>query len=182
MDDQIQKIVEKLKLQKLWDQDFIKEGYCSDVMISTHENQKSRPLFNWAYYLIPEGEIFPLHKLLSDESWQYCLGGPLDLFLIENGEIKTIRIGPDIFNDQHLYYVVKRNTWFAGSPVKGSKFTLITHCVSPGWDPEDDIAGFYEDMIKLAPNHSDFIKKYSWPNNRKTYISHETYKDDSWKQ
>ncbi len=176
MDDEIEKIVQKLGLRKLWDTDFIKEEYCSDIIIQTEDEKRYRPLFNWAYYLIPQGGIFPLHKLLSDESWQFCLGGPVDLFLINNGKIETVRIGPNIFNDEKLFYIVKKHTWVAATPTSKSKFTLITHCVSPGWSPEDDIAGYYEDMIKLAPDYPDFIKKFSWPSTRKIYTLHDIYK------
>lgn len=175
MDQEIQKIIEKLGLQKLWDNDFIKEDYCSDIFIEIKAD-KPRPLFNWAYYLIPNGCIFPLHKLLSDESWQYCLGGPIDLYLINKGNIEIVRIGPDIFKDEKLFYIVKKNTWFAATPAPHSKFTLITHCVSPGWVPEDDIPGYYNDMIKLAPAHPNFIKKYSWPDCRSAFTQHSDYK------
>lgn len=176
MDNEIWKIVEKLHLQKLWDKDFIKEDYCSDITIQTENSKQSRPLFNWAYYLIPQGCIFYLHMLLSDESWQFCLGGALDLFIVENGDIEQVRIGPDIFNEEKLFHVVKKGTWFAATPAPSSKFTLITHCVSPGWVPEDDIPGYYENMIKLAPKHVDFIKKFSWPKNRRPYVEHDSYK------
>lgn len=169
-------VVKELKMERLWDHDYIKEDYGSEIMISIDE--RKRPLYNWCYYLIPEGSIFPLHKLLSDESWQFCLGGSIDLHLIKDGEIETIRIGPNIVEKENLFYIVKRNTWFAATPAKGSEYTLITHCVSPGWAPEDDIPGFYNDMIKLAPKYPDFIKKFSWPDSRKEYIKHESYKDN----
>lgn len=176
MDKEIKRIVEKLELQSLWDKDFIKEEYGSDLYMSFDEGKRIRPLFNWAYYLIPQGCIFPLHKLLSDESWQFCLGGPVDLHIIKNKKIETIRIGPDIFNEEKLFYIVPKNTWFAAETAPQSKFTLVTHCVSPGWAPEDDIAGFYEEMIKLAPEHFEFVKRYSWPKDRKIYTAHDTYK------
>lgn len=172
----MEKIVEKLGLQNLWGEDFIKEDYCSDVAIQVGDSKKSRPLFNWAYYLIPQGCIFPLHTLLSDESWQFCLGGPVDLFLINDGEVETVRVGPSILEDEKLFYIVKKNTWFAATPAPKSKFTLITHCVSPGWVPEDDLPGYYEEMIKLAPKHPDFVKKYCWPKNRTAYVMHDSYK------
>jgi predicted cupin superfamily sugar epimerase len=87
-----------------------------------------------------------------------------------------VRIGPDIFNDEKPFYIMEKNTWFAAAPAPQSKFTLITHCVSPGWVPEDDIPGYFEDMVKLSPQHSDFIKEYSWPKNRKEYVQHDDYK------
>lgn len=175
---EIKKIVDKLGLQKLWDDDFIKEDYGSNITVQL-EPTRARPLFNWAYYLIPEGSIFPLHKLLSDESWQYCLGGPIDLYLIKNNKIEVVRVGPSIFDGEQLLHIVERETWFAASPAPGSGYTLITHCVSPGWVPEDDIPGYYDEMIKLAPEYSDFVKRYSWPKNRKAYVMHESYKKES---
>lgn len=175
MDLELDEIVEILGLEKLWDRDFIREGYCSNISIELNESRGPRPLFNWAYYLIPEGCIFPLHKLLSDESWQYCLGGPVDLFLIKDGGIEKIRIGPNIIEGDKLLYIVESNVWFAATPAPGSKFTLITHCVSPGWVPQDDIPGYYHEMIKLAPKHQEFIRKFSWPNDRTAYVQHHSY-------
>lgn len=180
MDSEIEAVIKKLGLQKLWDQDFLKEGYCSKILIQPEHSPEKRPLFNWAYYLIPQGCVFPLHKLLSDESWQYCLGGPIDLFLIENEEIKKVRVGPDIFSDQQIFYIVEKNTWFAATPAPESKFTLVSHCVSPGWIPQDDIAGYYDEMIALAPKHVEFIKKFSWPKSKETRPSHEAYKTMIW--
>lgn len=179
MDKEITAIVKKLDLQKLWEKDFIKEDYCSKITVPSEHSAESRPLFNWAYYLIPQGCIFPLHKLLSDESWQYGLGGAVDLFLIKNGEIETVRIGPNIFENEQLFFIVEKNTWFAATPAPQSKFTLVTHCVSPGWVPQDDIAGYYDEMIQLAPKHPEFIKKFSWPNDRKAYVLHDSYKTDN---
>ena len=178
MNEEIKKIVDTLGLQRLWESDFIKEEYCSNITIQVHE-KNSRPLFNWAYYLIPKGCIFPLHKLLSDESWQYCLGGPVDLFMIKDQAIQTIRIGPDIFNNEHLFYIVEKNTWFAATPAPHSEYSLITHCVSPGWVPEDDIPGYYTDMIKLASQYPEFVKKYSWPKERQAYVQHDSYKKNT---
>lgn len=163
MDEDIKRIVEKLGMSPLLDSHYIKEVCSSEI------NFSERPLYNWAYYLIPEGTIFPLHKLLSDESWNFCLGGPLDLFILKEGGIETIRIGNNIFDNENLFYLVKSNTWFAAKCAPGTKFTLIMHCVSPGWVLSDDIPGYYEEMINLSPKNFEFIKEYSCP--RGQYIS-----------
>lgn len=177
MNKEMKAIINKLGLVKLWNDDYIQEYYSSESVIDVDSSGNTRPLYNWAYYLIPEGSIFPLHKLLSDESWQYCLGGPIDLYLLENGKINTVRIGPNIFDNEKILYIVKKNTWFAAEPAAGSKYSLITHCVSPGWMPEDDIAGFYDEMIQLIPENSTFIKKFAWPKDREVYSNHDLYKN-----
>lgn len=176
MDKEIQMIITKLGLTKLWDNDYIKECYSSDISIELENPKRSRPLFNWAYYLFPQGCIFPLHKLLSDESWQVCLGGAVDLFLIHDHDVETIRVGSNLEEGELPFYVVKNNTWFAATPAPNSKYSLISHCVSPGWNPEDDIPGYYNEMIKLLPSNPDFVKKFSWPESRKEYTKHTDYK------
>lgn len=160
MDEEVKNIIEKIGLVELINGHYIKEDYCSESLL-----WKDLPLFNWAYYLIQEGQIFPLHKLLSEESWQICLGGPVDLFLLNEGEIETVRIGKDLFQDERLLYIVKKETWFAVKPAHGTKYSLITHCVSPGWTPERDIPGYYDEMIKLLPSNPEFVREYSWPEN-----------------
>lgn len=177
MNKSIDDIVKKLNLKPLWEKDYIKEDYCSSELINVDRNGKieQRALFNWAYYLIPEGCIFPFHKLLSDESWQFCSGGPLDLYVIDNGNIKNIKLGPNLFEGELHFHVIQKQTWFAATPSPGSGYTLVTHCVSPGWHPNDDIAGYYDEMIKLAPHQANFIKKFSWPDERKTYQNHPDY-------
>lgn len=171
----MQEVIDQLKLNTLWDDDYIKEDYNSNILIDLENPKRRRPLFNWCYYLIPKGSIFPLHKLLSDESWHYCLGGPVDLFLIKNGNIETVRIGPNIFNAEKLFFIVPNNTWFAATPALESDYTLVTHCVSPGWHPEDDIPGKYDEMIRILPDEPEFVKKYSWPQIREDYTNHKEY-------
>jgi len=84
----ISHLVKKLKMKPLFGKDFLAEFHCSDQMIPKKLIGKrfdgDRPLFNWAYYLLPEGEVCPLHQLLADENIHYCLGGPLQLYFLDS--------------------------------------------------------------------------------------------------
>ena len=161
-------LIKKLNLKKLWSNDFLAQIYHSPLTVPK-ENLPSyfdgdRKMYNWAYYLIPEGCICPFHLMYADESWQYCSGGPLELWIIEGeNNPKKIIIGKDLKKDHSFFHLVQSNKWMAATPCNGSKYTLITHCVSPSFAEQDVIKGYEKDIIKLIPDYSDLVKKFSWP-------------------
>lgn len=166
--DEIEFYKRKLNLQKLWSHDLLNEFYNSPIMLSKDSLpstfQGPRQLFDFAYYLLPNTTFCPFHKLSSEESWQFCAGGPLDLFIIEGiDQVRKITIGNDLTKDQSFIHIVPSETWFGAKCSPGTKFTLITHCVSPGFDKNDEKEGYYEEMIRLIPSHSDLVTELSWP-------------------
>lgn len=166
--DEIDYLVKKLKLEKLWTADYLAQIYHSSINIPQKDLPKEfdgdRLMLNWAYYLIPEDCICPMHLMYADESWQICAGGPLELWIIEGkNTLKKVIIGSDFKQDQSFIHIVPNGKWFAATPCKGSKFTLITHCVSPAFADQDWIKGYYEEMIQLIPEFPDIAKKFSWP-------------------
>ena len=164
-------VIKKFNLKPLWSHDYLVEFYCSSEILPNNiigsKFDGDRPLFNWAYYLLPEQAICPFHLHLADESWQYCLGGPLELFIIypDNGKLERCIIGPEIFNNQNFIHITQRNVWFAAKTLKGAEYTLITHLVSPGFFPQDKIKGYYEDLVALFPQHQELIRELAWPHN-----------------
>ena len=166
--EEIDYLVKKLKLKKLWSNDYLAEFYWSPYKTAPpHIPEKfetEHRLSDWAYYLIPEGSLCPFHMLYSDESWQFCAGGPLELIIIDGKDkIKTVTIGDNFYEDQEFIYVVPGNTWFAARCKPGSKYTLITHNVCPGFQKRDEFEGYYEEMIKLIPSHPKLAQELSWP-------------------
>jgi uncharacterized protein len=165
----INKLVEKLNLKPLWSKDYLVEFYRSEQMLPREiigENfDGDRPIFNWAYYLLPEDVICPFHLHLADESWQLCLGGPLELFIIypQDGQLEKIVIGEDILGGQKLIYITPKNVWFAAKTARGAGYTLITHMVAPAFFPQDKIKGYYDDLVKKFPQHEKLIREFAWP-------------------
>ena len=166
----IKELVKILKLKPLWSKDYLIEFYRSEIILPRetigHDFDGNRPIFNWAYYLLPENVICPFHLHLADESWQYCLGGALDLFLIQgDGKLEIIRIGNDICNNQVFIYIVPRGVWMAAKTAPGAKYSLITHLVSPAFFPQDNTKGYYDILIKKFPQHKSLIQELAWPEN-----------------
>lgn len=166
----IKELVKKFNLKPLWSEDYLIEFYRSEVSLPRkvigNEFDGDRPIFNWAYYLLPEGVICPFHLHLADESWQYCLGGPLDLFLIHsNGKLEKIRIGNDINKDQQFIHIVPRDVWMAAQTIPKAGYTLITHLVSPAFFPQDNTKGYYDILVEKFPQHESLIREFAWPKN-----------------
>ncbi len=165
----IEDLVKRLNLKPLWSNDYLIEFYRSDLVLQRKIIGQSfdgdRPLFNWAYYLIPENVLCPFHLHLSDESWQYCMGGPLELFIIhpKDGRLEKVLIGQDILKGQKFIHIVQKDVWFAAKTKKNAGYTLITHIVSPAFFPQDKVKGHYDELIKKFPQHKDLIKEFAWP-------------------
>lgn len=164
-------LIKKLNLKPLWSKDFLVEFYRSEMILDRsvigEEFDGNRPIFNWAYYLLPEDVICPFHMQIADESWQFCLGGPLELILIQDidGRLEKVRIGSDINQNEQFIYIVPRNVWMAAKTVPGAKYTLITHLVSPAFFPQDNIRGYYDVLVKKFPQHEELIHEFAWPRN-----------------
>lgn len=162
-------LINKFKLKPLWSNDFLIEFYRSGMTLSQDtigdEFDGDRPIFNWAYYLLPEGVICPFHLHVADESWQICLGGPLELILIHNadGRLEKIHIGSDVDNKEQFIHIVPKNVWMAAKTLAGAKYTLITHLVAPAFFPQDNIKGYFNVLIKKFPEHESLIKEFAWP-------------------
>jgi uncharacterized protein len=165
----INQLIDQLHLKPLWSKDYLVEFYRSELVLPRdiigNNFDGDRPIFNWAYYLLPEGVICPFHLHLADESWQYCLGGPLELFIIypEDGRLEKVIIGPDVLQGQKLIHITPKDVWFAAKTAKGAEYTLITHLVSPAFFPQDNTHGYYEDLVEKFPQHEPLIKELAWP-------------------
>ncbi len=164
----IEELVAFFNLKPLWTKDYIGEFYYSkdilpqSVLPSKYDGE--RPLYNCAYYLVPEGNMCPLHEMWADETWQYCLGGPLELIWIDpNGNEKMTVIGPDIRNGQKPLEIVPRGHWFGATPKKGSKYSLITHVVAPAFFHQDERKVHLDELLERFPNASKLIQEYAWP-------------------
>lgn len=160
--------VNKLNMQPLWTTDFLSEVYHSPVKIPESVLPRgfsgSRSIFNWAYYLIPQGCICPFHRLYAEASWHYCAGGPLDILIIEEkNKIRKVRIGKGLDKGEGFLHIIPSNKWFAAVTREGSPFTLITICVSPGFELGDEERGYYETIKEIIPEHREIARKLSWP-------------------
>jgi len=84
-------------------------------------------------FLVPRGSRSRLHRLASDETWHFSLGGPIAIIeLAPNAPPRKAIIGPGTAG-----HTVKAGTWFGALPEPGTGYTLAICIVAPGFDFAD---------------------------------------------
>lgn len=156
--------IEKLELVPHPEGGFFKEVYRADETI-TKESLPERYDGNRAYstsiYFLLEGEqVSCLHRLKSDEVWNFYDGSSAKIYIIKpDGELEIKKIGNRLNEDESFQVVIKKNCWFGAELEDKSSFILTGCFVSPGFDFSDFEMGERGTLIKLYPQHSEFIKR-----------------------
>lgn len=114
------------------------------------------------YFMLPKGHISHFHKVKTDEVWHFYGGGSLTLIQIfENGRREDVQIGSNVFEGEHLQYVVPANCWFAAFPNDDVEYSLVGCTVSPGFDYKDFELGSKQELADRFPQHAALFDKYS---------------------
>ena len=89
------------------------------------------------YFLLPSDHRSLFHRIKSDELWYYHAGCSLSIYVLQAGEMKILRLGPDFEKGERFQHVVPANCWFAAKPDQRESYTLSSCSVSPGFDFRD---------------------------------------------
>ena len=112
------------------------------------------------WFLLPEGEKSRLHRIPSNETWHFYLGGPLTVVQISpKGDTKKIVLGQDIKKGEKLAHVVPAGYWFGAYSNSGSKFSFVGCTVAPGFDFADFELGSRDRLLKEYPQAKDIIER-----------------------
>lgn len=72
--------------------------------IDSRYNGEERSAATIIYYLLGGDDFSSWHKVISDESWQYCSGSSLTLYFIDqNAELKKIKTGNPALEEDAVY-------------------------------------------------------------------------------
>src|ERR1041385_2219654 len=107
-------LVDRLQLQPHPEGGYYKETYRASGGAGGRSHSTA------IYYLLPPGGVSGLHRLKSDEVFHFYLGGGLTLLKLgPEGQVETVRLGPDIAGGQTPQHVVRAGWWFGGSCDEG---------------------------------------------------------------
>ncbi len=145
-------LVDYLRLQPHPEGGFYRETYRAAGLSGARNHSTA------IYYLLPGGAVSRLHRLKSDEIFHFYLGEPMTLVKLgPDGEIETVRLGPDVADGQTLQHVVPAGWWFGGWCEKG--FSLVGCTVAPGFDFADFELGDRAALIKRYPDARALIER-----------------------
>jgi len=89
------------------------------------------------YYLLERGNFSCFHRIKSDEVWHHYSGGVIHIYVLENNNIRLLKLGMNIANGESPVCIVQKNTWFAAEPAPNTDFVLAGCTVAPGFDFND---------------------------------------------
>lgn len=143
MNSAVSKLIEHYHLIPHFEGGYFRETYRSTGSFSDKSYSSA------ILYLLENGQKSRLHRIKSDEMWHYYTGNaPLELVMIENNRLKTIKLGHDIDQNQVVQAVVPAGVWF-GAYIQKDGYALMGCTVSPGFDVVD-----YEVMPKTELDNS----------------------------
>lgn len=130
--------IEQLGLQAHPEGGFFRETYRSaDLLpgpVLAPVFAGSRNYSTSIYFLLSSHERSLFHRIKSDELWHYHAGSTITIYLLMNGGVKTLRVGPGISSGEQFQQVVPANTWFGAKVEETGSFSLCGCTVSPGFD------------------------------------------------
>ena len=143
--------------------DWFKETYRNETQIALENFDGPRNISTCIYNLITVAHQSQLHKTKSDETVHYYYGNAnLMLYIIEQGKLLTIELGPH--NDNLVFqYHIPKDHWFVVE-VKdktSDAFVLSGYTVYPGFDFKDFISADRKVLCEKWPHLSSFISKFT---------------------
>ena len=133
MSPTVEALVRELALLPHPEGGFYRETYRAD-----QRDAAGRAVATMIYFLLPHGHVSRLHRIDADEGWHAYLGGPLEIYELddrepENSPIVT-RLGTAFARGERPQHLVEAGRWFGAAPAPGTEFSLVGCTVAPAFD------------------------------------------------
>jgi len=128
-------LIEALRLVPHPEGGHYREIHRSTAVVSPGDSRGARAALTVIYFLLADGEISRLHRVMSDEAWHFHEGSVLELVVaMEAGPVRTFSLGPCAGSTGPVH-IVPAGAWQAARTT--GPFTLVTCSVGPGFDFDD---------------------------------------------
>ncbi len=107
-------------------------GHYRETFRDTGAGAGGRALSTAIYFLLARGERSHWHRIDAVEIWHYYAGDALALHIAEDGDNRSIRLGPDLAAGEVPQAVVPPQAWQAAETT--GNWTLVGCTVAPGFD------------------------------------------------
>ncbi len=152
-------IIEKLQLIPHPEGGFYKETYRSDlIMTASAGNQRN--VSTAIYYLLENDSKSNFHRIKSDEFWFFHQGNPIELLIIDDGELKSMVIGNNLDKGELPQAMIPAGKWFAAHIQNEIGFALVSCTVAPGFDFVDFELATRNDLLLRNRESLDIVEEF----------------------
>jgi predicted cupin superfamily sugar epimerase len=110
------------------------------------------------YFLLDDQSFSAFHRIGAAEAWHFYAGTGITIYSIdENGELKTVELGPNPEQGQVFSTVVPANVWFASRVNQIGGYALCGCTVAPGFEFAEFELASKNDLILRYPIHKNVI-------------------------
>jgi len=149
-------LINLLALQPHPEGGFYAESFRSPRQLNFPEG-RIRSACSVIFFLLPSGDFSALHRVDSDETWNYYDGAPLEMTILHpSGEIKTVILGRNLSAGERFHHVVPAGHWQGARPT-GSGYSLVGCTVAPGFDFADFEMPDRDTLLRLFPQNREAI-------------------------
>ena len=107
-------------------------GHYRETFRDSRLDESGRSLSTAIYFLLARGEHSHWHRIDAVEIWHYHAGSALVLQIADDGDKRSIRIGPDLSAGEVPQAAVPAHAWQAAEST--GDWTLVGCTVAPGFD------------------------------------------------
>ncbi len=119
---------------------------------------EARPCGTAIYYLLTPQACSRLHRLLTDETWHFYLGDPVELLQLRpDGTGEVVPLGTDLPAGQRPQRTVPRGVWMGARLRPGGQLALLGTTMAPGFIPADFEAGERGALLRAYPAFAEWI-------------------------
>jgi uncharacterized protein len=140
---------------------YYKEVYRSSEIVSSSalpdRFEGDRNLSTAIYFLLRSEDRSVFHRLKSDELWHFYQGSTLLIYVLQQNELKIIKLGSDLEKGELLQVAIPANCWFGALVEKPNSFSLCGCTVTPGFDFKDFEMASQADLLYAYPEQSEII-------------------------
>jgi uncharacterized protein len=107
-------------------------GHYRETFRDTRTDANGRALSTAIYFLLARGERSHWHRIDAVETWHYYAGSALILQIADDGDQRSVRLGPDLAAGERPQAIVPAQAWQAAEST--GDWTLVGCTVAPGFD------------------------------------------------
>lgn len=154
-------LIQKLQLQAHPEGGFYKETFRSEESIATNDD-RVRNVYTSIYFLLENDEKSHFHRIKSDETWFFHQGEPMEIVVLQDGELQKLSLGNNIEMGEVPQLTILANTWFASKIKSNRGYSLVSCVVGPGFDFEDFELASKKQLMEEFPAFKSVIEEFTW--------------------